>query len=106
VIEVAGGAVAVVGGRQIHVALPRHGSLDAQAVSNDGAVRAPMDGKIVATYVAPGQRVKRGARIALMEAMKMEHSLAAPIDGIVREVLAVPGAQAAEGAIIARIEPA
>jgi biotin carboxyl carrier protein len=48
--------------------------------------------------------VKKGARIALMEAMKMEHSLTAPMDGIVREVAAVAGAQAIEGAVLARIE--
>jgi 3-methylcrotonyl-CoA carboxylase alpha subunit len=103
-IEVAGGAVAVAGGRQIHVALPRYDTLDARQMSDDGAVRAPMNGKVVATFVEPGQRVKKGARVALMEAMKMEHSLTAPIDGIVREVAAVAGAQAAEGAVIARIE--
>jgi 3-methylcrotonyl-CoA carboxylase alpha subunit len=103
-IEVAGGAVAVAGGRQIHVALLRHDSLDVRAVSNDGVVRAPMNGKVVATFVEPGQHVKKGARIALMEAMKMEHSLTAPIDGVVREVRAVAGAQATEGAVIARIE--
>jgi 3-methylcrotonyl-CoA carboxylase alpha subunit len=104
VIEVAGGAVVVAGGRQIHVALPRHDGLDARAVSNDGVVRAPMNGKVVATFVEPGQRVKKGARVALMEAMKMEHSLTAPVDGVVREVPAVAGSQATEGAVIARIE--
>jgi 3-methylcrotonyl-CoA carboxylase alpha subunit len=104
VIEVAGGAVAVAGGRQIHVALPRYDTVDARAMSNDGVVRAPMNGKIVATFVEPGQRVKKGARVALMEAMKMEHSLTAPVDGIVRDVPAVAGAQAVEGAVIARIE--
>ena len=103
-IEVAGGAVAVAGGRQIHVALPRHDSLDAREVSNDGVVRAPMNGKIVATFVEPGQRVQKGTRIALMEAMKMEHSLTAPIDGVVREVAVAAGAQTVEGAVIARIE--
>jgi 3-methylcrotonyl-CoA carboxylase alpha subunit len=104
VIEVAGGAVAVAGGRQIHVALPRADALDARQVSNDGVVRAPMNGKVIATFVEPGQRVKKGARVALMEAMKMEHSLTAPVDGVVREVAVAPGAQAVEGAIIARIE--
>jgi 3-methylcrotonyl-CoA carboxylase alpha subunit len=104
VIEVAGGAVAVAGGRQIHVALPRYDTMDARAVSNDGVVRAPMNGKIVATFVEPGQRVKKGARVALLEAMKMEHSLTAPVDGVVREVPAAAGTQAAEGAVIARIE--
>jgi 3-methylcrotonyl-CoA carboxylase alpha subunit len=104
VMEVVGGAVAVAGGRQIHVALPGHDGLDAREVSSDGVVRAPMNGKIVATLVEPGQRVKRGTRIAVMEAMKMEHSLTAPMDGVVREVAAVAGAQAVEGAVIMRIE--
>ncbi len=104
VIEVAGGAVAVAGGRQIHVALPRYDTLDARQMSDGGVVRAPMNGKVVATFVEAGQRVKKGARIALMEAMKMEHILTAPIDGIVREVAAVAGTQAAEGVVIARIE--
>ena len=63
-----------------------------------------MNGKIVATFVEPGQRVKKGARIALMEAMKMEHSLTAPVDGIVKEVAAVAGTQAVEGTVVARIE--
>jgi 3-methylcrotonyl-CoA carboxylase alpha subunit len=103
VIEVAGGAVAVAGGRQIHVALPRSDALDARQAS-DGVVRAPMNGKVIATFVEPGQRVKKGARIALMEAMKMEHSLTAPVDGVVREVAVVAGAQAVEGAVIVRIE--
>jgi 3-methylcrotonyl-CoA carboxylase alpha subunit len=103
-VEAAGGAVIVAGGRQIYVALRRLDALDALDLGADGVVRAPMNGKIVATFVEPGQRVKKGARIALMEAMKMEHSLTAPIDGIVREVAAVAGAQAVEGAVLARIE--
>ncbi len=103
-IEVAGGAVVVAGARQFHVTLRRHDTPDARHFGDDGVVRAPMNGKIVATFVEPGQQVKKGARIALMEAMKMEHSLTAPMDGIVREVAAVPGAQAVEGAVLARID--
>jgi 3-methylcrotonyl-CoA carboxylase alpha subunit len=104
-VEVAGGVVVVAGGRQIQVALQRLDALDTHDFGVDGVVRAPMNGKIVATFVEPGQRVKKGARIALMEAMKMEHSLTAPIDGTVTEVAAVAGAQAVEGAVLARIEP-
>jgi 3-methylcrotonyl-CoA carboxylase alpha subunit len=105
IVEAAGGATVVAGGRQIHVALRRLDVLDAYDFGVDGVVRAPMNGKIVATFVEPGQRVQKGARIALMEAMKMEHSLTAPIDGIVTEVAAVAGAQAVEGAVLARIDP-
>jgi len=104
VIEVADGAVVVAGGRQYHVALMRRDALDARHLGDDGIVRAPMNGKIIAVFVEPGQSVQKGARIALMEAMKMEHMLAAPMDGIVMEVLAVAGAQAVEGAALVRIE--
>jgi len=104
VIEVADGAIVVAGGRQYHVALMRHDALGAGHFGDDGVVRAPMNGKIVAVLVEPGQPVKKGMRIALMEAMKMEHSLTAPMDGVVSEVTAVAGAQAVEGAALARIE--
>jgi len=103
VIEVPDGALVVAGGRQYHVGLMRRDALDASHLGDDGVVRAPMNGRVVAVFVAPGQPVKRGARIALMEAMKMEHSLSAPMDGIVMEVAAVVGAQAVAGAALARI---
>jgi 3-methylcrotonyl-CoA carboxylase alpha subunit len=104
VIEVGDGALVVAGGRQYHVALMRHDTSDSRHLGGDGVVRAPMNGKVVAVFVEPGQPVKKGARIALMEAMKMEHSLVAPMDGIVTQVTAVAGAQALEGAALARIE--
>ena len=99
------GVVVIGNGRQHRVALIRHDTLDV-AVGGDGTVVAPMNGKIVAVLVTPGQQVKKGARLAVMEAMKMEHSLTAPIDGMVMEVIAVAGAQAVEGAPLVRIEAA
>jgi len=56
--------------------------------------------------VEPGVRVRRGQRVAIIEAMKMEHTLVAPTDGIVTDIVAIPDAQIAEGAKIMRIEPA
>jgi 3-methylcrotonyl-CoA carboxylase alpha subunit len=104
IIEMADGAVVITGGRQHHVALMRHDTLDPGQLGDDGVVRAPMNGRLVAVFVVPGQAVKKGARVALMEAMKMEHSLTAPMDGTVAEVAAVAGAQAIEGAALVRIE--
>jgi 3-methylcrotonyl-CoA carboxylase alpha subunit len=72
----------------------------------DGAVRAPMHGKVQAVLVGPGDEVHRGQRIAVIEAMKMEHALTAPCDGIVGDVAAEAGSQVAEGAIILRIDAA
>ncbi len=105
VIELEDGVVVVDCGRQHHVALRRHDHLDVAQVAGDGAVKSPMNGRIVEVLVTPGQHVARGARVVVMEAMKMEHSLTAPIDGVVSEVTAVAGAQVAEGATMVRIEP-
>ncbi|MGH3572636.1 MAG: acetyl-CoA carboxylase biotin carboxyl carrier protein subunit, partial [Pseudonocardiaceae bacterium] len=56
-----------------------------------GTVHAPMPGTIIAVDVAEGQQVTAGARLLVLEAMKMEHVLTAPIDGVVRELRARPG---------------
>ena len=70
-----------------------------------GAVKSPMHGKLVALFVAAGERVARGQRIAIVEAMKMEHVLAAPCDGVVVEVSGAAGQQVAQGAAIAVVAP-
>jgi 3-methylcrotonyl-CoA carboxylase alpha subunit len=102
--EVADGIVVVVGGRQYHVALPRYETADAVRGGGNGSVPAPMNGRIVAIFVTQGEQVAAGARLAAMEAMKMEHNLTAPIAGTVAEILTAPGAQVAEGAVLLRIE--
>ena len=71
----------------------------------DGTVRAPMHGKVLAVLVEPGAAVRQGQRIAVIEAMKMEHALTAPFDGVVGEIAAKSGSQVAEGAVILRIDP-
>ncbi len=86
IIEVADGVV-VTGSRPHHVAFKR-ADTSGGAPAGEDTVRAPMNGKVIAVLVAPGQQVKLGARVAVMEAMKMEHSLTAPRDGIVAEVAA------------------
>ncbi len=63
-----------------------------------GRLTAPMPGKIVSFAVKAGDTVTRGQALAVLEAMKMEHTVAAPADGVVREVLYAPGDQVAEGA--------
>jgi 3-methylcrotonyl-CoA carboxylase alpha subunit len=54
--------------------------------------------------VAAGDRVAQGQRLAVLEAMKMEHALTAPFDGVVAEVLAAEGAQVEAGAPLLRLE--
>src|SRR5262249_46583660 len=95
--------VAVAGRRTHHVAFKRH-DMSGAAPTGEDAVRAPMNGKIIAVLVEPGQQVKLGARVAVMEAMKMEHSLTAPRDGTVAAVAAA-GTQVVEGAPVVQLEP-
>ena len=74
--------------------------------ARSGLVRAPMHGKVLAVLVEQGARVARGQRLAIIEAMKMEHTLVAPLDGVVAEIAVAPDAQVAEGAKVMLIEPA
>ena len=59
---------------------------------NGGVVRAPMHGKVLAVLVGEGRAVRKGERVAMIEAMKMEHALMAPFDGTVAEVWPRTGA--------------
>jgi len=56
-------------------------------------------------HVAPGDAVAAGARLATLEAMKMEHAALAPRAGIVAEVMVDPGAQVEAGAPLVRLAP-
>ena len=69
-----------------------------------GVVEAPMPGLVRSVAVAAGDAVSEGDRLAVLEAMKMEHVLRAPRDGVVAEVLAEAGAQVEAGAALVRLE--
>ena len=73
------------------------------APAEGGRLTAPMPGKVVSFSVKAGDRVTRGQPLAVMEAMKMEHTIAAPADGTVEELLYAPGDQVAEGAELLRL---
>ena len=69
-----------------------------------GRLTAPMPGKLVSFLVKEGDKVGKGQALAVMEAMKMEHTIAAPADGVVQELLYAPGDQVAEGAELLKID--
>ena len=69
-----------------------------EAHGEAGRLTAPMPGKVVSFAVKAGDKVSKGQALAVMEAMKMEHTIAAPADGVVQELLYVPGDQVTEGA--------
>jgi 3-methylcrotonyl-CoA carboxylase alpha subunit len=68
-----------------------------------GRLTAPMPGKLVSFAVKAGDSVKKGQALAVMDAMKMEHTIAAPQDGMVTELLYAPGDQVVEGAELLRL---
>ena len=59
-----------------------------------------MHGRVTAIHVSPGARVAKGAALATVEAMKMQHVVTAGRDGVVEEVRAVVGDQVAAGEAI------
>ena len=63
-----------------------------------GRLTAPMPGRVVQLLVAPGDAVRQGQPLIVVEAMKMEHTIAAPRDGIVAAVHFAPGDPVEEGA--------
>ena len=69
-----------------------------------GRLTAPMPGKVVSFAVKAGDTVKKGQPLAVMEAMKMEHTIAAPADGVVAELLYVPGDQVTEGSELLKLK--
>jgi 3-methylcrotonyl-CoA carboxylase alpha subunit len=85
-------------GRQTVVRRADVGTGDLDRADGDGQIRAPMHGKLLALLVADGDRVEKGQRLAIVEAMKMEHALTAPRAGKVAGIMAAVGAQVAEGA--------
>lgn len=63
-----------------------------------------MPGLVKTVLVSPGDTVAAGDRLAVLEAMKMEHALTAGRDGVVAEVLVEAGAQVEAGAPLIVLE--
>ena len=63
----------------------------------EGAVNAPMTGKILSVKVKKGDQVELGQVVCILEAMKMENEITAPKAGTVREVYVSEGSSVSEG---------
>jgi 3-methylcrotonyl-CoA carboxylase alpha subunit len=77
-----------------------------EAQAEGGRLTAPMPGTVVSFAVKAGDKVTRGQPLAVMEAMKMEHTIAAPADGVVQELMYAPGDQVTEGAELLKLAAA
>jgi acetyl/propionyl-CoA carboxylase alpha subunit/acetyl-CoA carboxylase carboxyltransferase component len=67
-------------------------------------LRAPLQGTIISLTVKPGDKVRAGQPILVMEAMKMEHVIEANVGGVVRELAVAAGDTVFEDAPLAYIE--
>jgi len=77
----------------------------ADGAAEGGRLTAPMPGRVIAFLAGAGDRVTLGQPLAVMEAMKMEHTITAPRDGTVEELLYAVGDQVNEGGELLRLAP-
>jgi 3-methylcrotonyl-CoA carboxylase alpha subunit len=107
IVETADALFVLRAGRQTELRLPAvlDGDAEGQGASS-GDIEAPMHGRLLALFVEEGQIVAQGERVAIVEAMKMEHALSAPRAGRVAGIGAAVGDQVTQGARLATIEEA
>ncbi|TCM78642.1 biotin carboxylase N-terminal domain-containing protein [Rhodovulum steppense] len=102
----AGGAIHVFAGEAGTFGFVPLDPLDRAAAvhAHSGVIEAPMPGLVKAVFATAGQAVTVGEPLAILEAMKMEHTLTAPRDGVVAEVMVTPGTQVEPHAPLVRLE--
>jgi acetyl-CoA/propionyl-CoA carboxylase biotin carboxyl carrier protein len=81
----------------------RHRSEDVQ-LAGPWSARSPMPGAVIAVDVAVGDEVAAGAPLAVVEAMKMEHTLRSPGRGVVTRIAVSPGARVSLDAVLVEVD--
>ena len=97
-LEVLEGEAAAAPAPQAASAAPK-----AAAPAGGQAVNAPMPGTILSVNVQPGQAVKKGDILVMLEAMKMENEIMAPVDGTVGAVNVTKGQSVQSGDVLLTI---
>lgn len=77
----------------------------APAAGNADGVKAvaPLPGTIMQIFVNVGDQVKRGDKILMYEAMKMENNFLAEVDGVIKDIKVKVGDNVLQGAVLAII---
>ena len=75
------------------------------SAEREGGARlvAPMNGRIVSVLAQAGETVKKGQRIVVLEAMKMQHEIVAGRDGVLEAVSVKEGDQVATRHVLATL---
>jgi acetyl-CoA carboxylase biotin carboxylase subunit len=102
-LRLSNGDIAVMESGETYVVKPfdPFEAADSSGAASDRIV-SPMPGKVIQLLARVGENVKKGQPLAVLEAMKMEHTLAAPADATVDAVDVAQGDQVNEGAVIVR----
>jgi len=93
------------GGRTFGFTDRTYAPAEAAGAGSDGRITAHSDGKIVAVNVRPGDAVKKGQTLVVLEAMKMEFQLTTPVDGTVEAVSVAAGAQVKGRQLLIQVAP-
>ncbi len=101
-----GETVSVFAGHGFHFDIVDPLEADANHAGDGNLIEAPMPGLVKAVFATAGQVVAAGDRLAILEAMKMEHALLAIRDGVVAEVFVAEGDQVEAGAALIGLEEA
>jgi len=67
-------------------------------VKKGAKIKSQMPGKILRIHVKPGDVVKKGQAVIVMEAMKMENEIKSPQDGTIKDIKVAEGAAVETGA--------
>ncbi len=90
--------------RWIPGAAPKRARGTAAATDRHGELSSPMPGKVLEVLVTEGESVRAGARLLIVEAMKMEHPVRAPQDGVVSKLLVRAGDSVQPGTTLIELE--
>ena len=93
------------GQRRLHLGLVSvYRPLGSSSTRDDSRIVAPMPGRVVVVKASPGQAVKAGQELIVIEAMKMELAIKSPRDGIVAALHAAAGDLVEADAVLATLE--
>ena len=84
-------------------AAPKAAPAAPKAAGNGVTIKSPLPGIIISIDVKEGQAIKRGQKVAVIEAMKMENDILAEADGTITAIHARKGDSVLEGADIVTI---
>lgn len=77
----------------------------AAAGTGSGQALAPMPGQIVEVTAKPDQKVQKGDKLVVLEAMKMQLPVITDVDGTVKEINVQVGDQVSDGQVLVVVQP-